>query len=687
MTTTAASNQSTAQSPELLAEEVGPRMAPPPHPARLVGLSMLMLFVELALIRWTAANNVHLVNITNFVLLASFLGIGIGFLLASSKRDLFRWTPLTLAGLVAFVLAFPVRLESLVGSGVFVGLDGRSPLSRWIDLPVIFILTAWVMAGFGQAVARLFSQFPSLDAYRYDIVGSIGGIVGFAALSFIGVPPVAWGAVVAVGFILLLGPGRRWWQWLTVAGMIAMLAVQSVSMFDTWSPYYKITAVPPPGTHGVLSVSANNIPFQTVYPIPTLHRIESFYFLPYRHVTKASLGNVLVIGAGTGNDVGVALAEGARHVDAVEIDPDLVALGRQYNPEHPYQSPRVSVHIDDGRAFVQDATQRYSLIMYSLPDSLTALTGQAAPVGLENYLLTEQAIREARAHLAPGGTFAMYNYYQPFLLDRYATTLQQIFGHAPCAELGNALGNRSQAVLTVALSGATPHCRSIWNGRVTKPVSDDRPFPYLPTASIPTYYLVVLGLILAGSLIAVRTAAGPLRRMSGFFDLFCMGGAFMLLETKNIVQFALLFGTTWYVNAIVFAGVLVSVYAAVEVARHVRLPRPALLYGVLLATLALSWVIPQSALLGLALPLRIPAATALAFAPVFLANLVFAQRFRDVASSTVAFGANLLGAIAGGILEYLSLLVGFRSLLVVVAALYALAFVSGRRSIGTTAPA
>jgi hypothetical protein len=196
---------------------------------------------------------------------------------------------------------------------------------------------------------------------------------------------------------------------------------------------------------------------------------------------------------------------------------------------------------------------------------------------------------------------------------------------------------------------------------------------------------MVLGLVLAASVLVVRVAGGPLRRLSGFVDLFWMGAAFMLLETKNIVQFALLFGTTWYVNALVFAGVLVSIYAAVELARHVSLPRPWVLYGALLAALVLAWVIPEDSLLGLVAPLRFLAAIALAFAPVFLANLVFAQRFRSVASSTTAFGANLLGAIAGGALEYLSLIFGFRFLLVVVAVLYGLAFVFGRRHLVSAA--
>jgi hypothetical protein len=211
------------------------------------------------------------------------------------------------------------------------------------------------------------------------------------------------------------------------------------------------------------------------------------------------------------------------------------------------------------------------------------------------------------------------------------------------------------------------------------PVSDDRPFPYLPTPSIPNLYLLVMGLILAGSVLIVRVAGGPFRRMVEFADLFWMGAAFLLLESKNIVQFALFFGTTWYVNSLVFAGVLLSVYAAVEMARHVKLPRPIWLYGALLVALAVSYVVPQGSLLSLPVVLRFLAATALAFAPVFLANLVFAQRFKASGSSTTAFGASLLGAIVGGVLEYLSLITGFRFLLIVVAVLYGLAFVFGRR--------
>ncbi|MHB1446667.1 MAG: spermine/spermidine synthase domain-containing protein [Acidimicrobiales bacterium] len=640
---------------------------------------MTTLFVELALIRWTSANDVFLAEIPNYVLLASFLGIGVGFLMARRHLDLFRLTPVSLGLLVAFALLTPVKMVTLSGSHRLQGLAGSAPLPEWVGLPVLFVLAGLVMAGLGQGMARQFICFESLDAYRWDILGSLGGIAAFSALSFIGLPPAVWGSCVAVAFLAIFGIRQRWWQLLGIAAMVAMLVVESAaaSGIQVWSPYYKINARPLPAQHA-LEVSANNIPFQTVYPISELRRIQPYYFLPYRHTTAANMRKVLVIGAGTGNDVAVALAHGARRVTGVEIDPELIQLGRRYNPEHAYQNPRVTIHQNDGRAFLQDSSSHYSLILYALPDARTTLTGQAAPVTLDDYLLTTQAIQAAKAHLAPNGVFSMYNYYQPFLLRRYATELYQVFGRKPCVEIGGAVGNRKLAVLTEAASGPAPNCTTYWNGRPVSPATDNHPFPYLPKPGIPTPYLLVIGFVLALSVLATRVAGGPLRLMAGFADLFFMGAAFMLLETKNIVQFALLFGTTWYVNSLVFAGVLVSVYLAVEVARHVRLPRPPVVYAALLGALITSYLMPQESLLGLPVIPRFLAATALAFAPVFLANLVFAQRFQHVSSSTVAFGSNLLGALMGGILEYLSLLTGFKFLLVVVAVLYAMAFVFGR---------
>ena len=205
---------------------------------------------------------------------------------------------------------------------------------------------------------------------------------------------------------------------------------------------------------------------------------------------------------------------------------------------------------------------------------------------------------------------------------------------------------------------------------------------------IPSFYLWWLVGILVASFVVVRRASGgPLGRMRPYADLFCMGAAFLLLETKSVVQFALLFGTTWFVNSLVFAGILLAVLAAVELARRARLPSPGVMYVALLACLAVAWVVPPSSLLSLSLVPRFLAGVGVAFAPVFVANLIFAQRFRDVGASTIAFGANLLGAMLGGVLEYLAIVTGYRNLLFAVALLYGLAFLLGRRHLTGSAAA
>lgn len=653
-----------------------------PARLRLFGLSFLMLFVELALIRWTGAKIVYLSYFSNFVLLGSFLGIGVGFLRARYRVNLFPWAPVGLALLVLFVLKFPVQVNR---SGnhllFFTSVLHTTGLPSWVTLPVIFLATAVIMAMISEGVARTFVTFRPLDAYRLDILGSIAGIAAFSALSFIDAKPVVWGSVVAVMFALLYGKRAGVLQFAALAMLVGLLAAETLTSADLWSPYYRISLF----KHGPnYLIDANGIPHQVMQP--TAGRL-GFYYLPYKQSPGNPLNNVMVIGAGSGNDVATALAEGARHVDAVEIDPEIYHLGKTLHPNHPYADPRVSVHITDGRAFLEQTTRKYDLILFALPDSLTLVSGQSS-LRLESYLFTLQAVQAARAHLVPGdGVFAMYNYYRTrWLKDRLAGTMAAAFSHRPCATTSDG----TLSMLTISVNPAAVHCTP-WRRptQVIPPASDDHPFVYLDGNTIPSMYLITLGLILLASLLSVRASAGPMRRMTGYLDLFFMGAAFLLLETKNVVQFALLFGTTWLVNALVFGGVLIAVLAAVETSRHVVIRRPALAYLALLAALLISWLVPQQTLLGLPPLPRFAAASALAFAPIFLANIVFSQRFRDTSDSATAFGANLLGAMVGGVLEYTSLIFGYRWLLILVAVLYGLAFATsraGRRITGVPLP-
>lgn len=642
-----------------------------------------MLFVELALIRWAGSYVVYLSYFSNFVLLGSFLGIGIGFLRARSPRSSFKWAPVVLAFLVVFLRIFSVEIDRSGTDLIYFGGFGAKGLPTWLMLPLIFMAVAGTLALIAEEVGRLFAAFAPLDAYRLDIAGSIAGIVAFSVLSFLRAPPIGWGLIVVAVFVLLLRPSFKAVQIVALLALVFVVGRETIDHRNSWSPYYRVsTETRQYGPDGkAIEVFVNGIPHQTVTSVSDRTLIEPFYLRPYERSPRNPLRDVLVVGAGNGTDVALALAKGAKHVDAVEIDPRLQQIGKEVHPDKPYSDPRVSVHIDDGRAFLERSNKRYDLILFALPDSLTLVSGQSS-LRLESYLFTEEAIRTARDHLSPEGAFTMYNYYrEQWLIDRLARTMTEAFGHPPCVDsVGRAGGLAS---LTAGLQPGTVECPTTNAGvGAPPPVTDDYPFLYLRERSIPRLYWVTLGLIIAASILLVRRVGGPLRQMAPFADLFFMGVAFLLLETKNVVQFALLFGTTWFVNALVFTGILLSVYAAVELARHVRLPDPRVLYLVLVGTIVIAYLVPQQRLLAMGSVGRFVAATILAFAPVFVANLVFAQRFADVSSSTTAFAANLLGAMVGGVLEYGALLTGYRALLIVVAVLYGLAFITSPRRAG-----
>ena len=658
--------------------------------SRLVLLSFLMLFVELALIRWTGSNIIYLSYFSNFVLLGSFLGIGVGFLRANARINLFNWSPVALALLVLFVRLSPIRVNRSGAQLIFFGSGPQSGLPMWVVLPIIFVAVAATMAMIAEGVARTFVLFEPLEAYRFDIMGSVLGIGGFTLLSFLRAPPLGWGLVVAALFAVLLGRRITVIQVVAVLALAGLLVQESFIANESWSPYYKVTLLPQiypdvPGQPPRVDIDVNNIPHQTVTSVASRRVTEPVYFVPYQRV-KQPPKDVLIVGAGNGTDVAIALSMGAHHVDAVEIDPRLYQVGKQLHPDHPYQNPRVTVHINDGRAFLEQTHNKYDLILFALPDSLTLVAGQSS-LRLESYLFTLEAMRTARAHLYPDGAFAMYNFYrEQWLVDRLANTLKVTYGYPPCIDSIGTVGHL--AALTIASNQANMKCETVWSasGSFPPPARDDYPFLYLRTRTIPGFYLLTLALILFASLLITRGAGGPFRQMTGYIDLFFMGAAFLLLETKNVVQFALLFGTTWLVNALVFGGILLSVLAAVELARKVKLASPRILYALLLGALVIAWIVPPHDLLKLAFAPRFIVAVVIAFLPIFLANLVFAQRFKDVGSSNIAFGANLLGAMVGGMLEYLSLVTGYRALLIVVAVLYGSAFMFETRRLRSASP-
>ena len=638
--------------------------------------SSLMLFEELALIRWLGSNIVHLSYFSNFVLLGSFLGIGAGFLISRKNWSLLALSPVLLAFTVGLVWAFPVTINREGGDIIyFTSLVTTGP-PAWLVLPLVFVLVAAILAGPAEAVGRCFGKLDNLNAYRWDLIGSLTGITAFSLLSYLQAPSPVWGVLVSAAYLALLWGPRGLLTAVSSAALIFVLVSEMLVPGTSWSPYYKVHVNQVGDYNGkaLNLITVNGVPHQLMGSADfKLNAAEEQYRTPYERRVDAPLRNVLIIGAGSGSDVAIALTKGAEHVDAVDIDPRIMQLGAELHPDHPYSDPRVTRHVNDGRAFLQSTDTKYDLILFALPDSLALVNG-ASQIRLESFLFTEEALASARAHLTDQGVFAMYNYYREnWLIDRLGHTAETAFGHAPCMDLFAA----HQAVVTVAKDPANQNCgpeNHVIGADVIAPATDDRPFLYFKGGFIPGEYLWVLAGILAISVLTVRILGGRFSGMRNYADLFFMGAAFLLLETKNIATFALLFGTTWLVNALVFAGVLLVVLAAVEVTRRFKTPPLPVVFGGIAASLLVAYLVPPEVLLPLPMMPRLAVAVVLMFLPIFLANIAFAKRFAASDSSQAAFGINLLGTIVGGCLEYGALLTGYRNLLIVVGVLYLVAF-------------
>ena len=232
----------------------------------------------------------------------------------------------------------------------------------------------------------------------------------------------------------------------------------------------------------------------------------SLYRKPYERITDGRPRRVLIVGAGTGSDVAIALRRGARRVDAVEIDPKILEIGRRRHPDRPYDDPRVVTHVNDGRAFLERTDQRFDLILFALPDSLALVTGAGA-IRLESYLFTREALEAARRRLSEHGGFAMYNYYrEQWLVDRYARTVAEAFGHEPCVDALPGAGR--QVAISVAVHPGDQNCSPEAADSRVAPATDDKPFPYFRGGMLPMLYLAALVAVVLGSLAPCASSEG-----------------------------------------------------------------------------------------------------------------------------------------------------------------------------------
>jgi hypothetical protein len=664
--------------------------------------SFLVLFLETALIRWLPAYVRLLAYFSNFILLASFLGIGIGCLLAKRRRNLFVWFPL-----VQFLVIFAVdrlRLEvALPSTSTIYFSSGTTapvvPLESTLLLPLLFVSVAALFVAVAHRMGRDLSGRPPLDAYVVNLLGSLAGVAAFAVVSWLELPPSVWfgiGAAAAAPFAL---QDRRWIAGCNIVLLAASVAVvHRMEVGSLWSPYYRITLYQDKAD---TVVEVNHIFHQSMAPVA---QKEYFYQWPYT-VFGDTFDEVLILGAGSGTDVAAALRHGAKHVTAVDIDPVILRLGAERHPDKPYSDPRVTVVNDDARHFLRTTTKRYDLVVFALIDSLTVQSSFAG-VRLESYMFTQESFEAVRERLSARGVMVLYNYFrEKWLVDRLANTSAAVFGRDPLGHV-----HQDRAYLAVMLAGprvaelnappplpddvlaygqshAPSPAHALARDASVVVATDDWPFLYMRSPDLPRHYLAALALILAASALAVWLTRGQpgssgLAQVNPWsWHFFFLGAGFMLLETKSIVQFALLWGSTWSSASLAIASVLVMALASALVASRVNIRRRGLVAGALLALIAVNYLVPvgrvtfdsrivESLFYGL-----------LVFSPVFCAGLLFSSSFKESSSTADDFGANLLGAMIGGVGEYLSLLAGYRFLLLLVALCYVAAILARRRTL------
>ncbi|HEY6488092.1 MAG: hypothetical protein WCC26_04780 [Terracidiphilus sp.] len=668
--------------------------------------SFAALYFELTIIRYLSTEIRVFAYFKNMALIASFFGIGFGMILGGPPKTIKRLFPL-IAGALFLLITYAtvLRLTHLpIPSSDYVmwGIQPIAPDGRWfipwlILMFVIYLVVVpgilWLVVAFfsvlGGLVGECLAEFPPLQGYGVNLGGSFAGILVFTLLSILGLPPVVW-----VGFgLLTLVPFFLRQRWAVPIFVLVTCACAFSSQSQTyWSPYYRITVTalaPPPGWPRTAAylIDVNHDYHQVILDLskeftarePTAepnHYGRPIYELPYRFAPNP--GRVLIVGAGTGNDVASALRHGAAHVDAVEIDPFIVSLGRKFHPEHPYDSAKVTVYVDDARAFFKKADQKYDLIVFGYLDSHTLLSGLSS-IRLDNYVYTLESFKEARKLLQKDGVLVLgFGTGDSFVSDRLFATLTSAFGTPPLAYYKK---NEMAGVLFVEGRTADPTLDSDFpeiSGELkARPAhailaTDQWPFLYLRSRTIPFAMWSVLALILYFAASAVQKQV-PLKSLASRqgLHLFFLGAGFMLLETKGVTELSLLFGSTWIVNSVV----IISFLGMGLLANTFVLFRPVsriVAYVFLFLVLITSMFLPYSLFAGLPAIWRVVVPATLAGLPVFFSGLIFSRSFRDVISPSQALGINLLGAVVGGSLENLVMIGGTPILGILALLLYGL---------------
>jgi hypothetical protein len=664
--------------------------------------SALLLFGELLAIRWLTIEVPAIKIFPNLVLLVVLVAASAG--LADTGRFKVK-TPVLMAALTILLgtVIFSVAL-GLPAMSIKVGFT--SPLLIVFHFALLFLLIGCLLAIFiniGRLLGEGFANLKPLRAYSVNLLGSLAGIIMVASISAFQVPPPVW--IVACGLLCLpLAPKRL------VAGATAVFAVAAsiTTLGSYWSPYSKLDVTALKGlTDEVIGsdnfvVNSNNHPFHLALRMLTDEQsarlassklsaqnglVRHYYdSLQVSFQAAPKHDRVLVLGGGSGNDVAYALAHGAKHVDVVEIDPIISRFGKELHPDKPYVDQRVTLYTEDARTFLRYSKEKYDLIEFAYLDPGNTLN-TASFIRVDNFVYTVPAIKSALEHLNPDGLLSLsFGTGGPSpVTRRLYQTIGAANGTPPIAFVDDpwdsVLFLAGPAATATNVSEHSPSPYRHWpradEKTASQPSTDDWPFLFLEddVSGAILYFGVLLVAVVLPAVLLTKADEKTIGRQA-WGNMFFLGQAFMLVETKSITQMSLFFGATWLSSSAVVGCILMLAFAANWLASKIKSSVVWPYYCGLAIALVLDYCFTVPSASSLHPMLMVAISTLVSCLPVFFGGLIFSLCFRQAKAPQIYLSANLLGVAVGGLTENLCLLSGIKSLIIIAGVLYGLSLIA-----------
>lgn len=675
-------------------------------------ISFCILFTELLLIRLIGTEIRIFAYIPNLILLATFVGSGVGMLM-NKKLPLF----LSLISVVAISLILTTGYFKSI-TEVFAAISDsfiwftiqttKSLITGILMTMFIFLLTLFAFIPMGQYLGQLLEKSKRINVdYSVNIIFSLLGIVSFSYLSSLFVNPYF---ALILPIILLGYLCFEYNKPATILSIFLFLPIVIGELIGSgnkthWSAYQKLQIVDLPanpmlpegkmlnvndvGYMGLLDLSkeaeekqiSEKMKSYNVNLEPENYNFLNQYDIPF--LINPNRENALIIGAGGGNDVAGAVRAGIQEVTAVEIDKKIVELGKELHPEDPYNQENVLINIDDGRSFLRKTDKKFDFVIMGLTDSHT-LNSNLTNVQLDNFLYTTESMQEVNEVLKDDGIlFLSFDVRKPWIGDRIKNSISNAFGHEPFIfSMQNVppfygwggvffVASKNPETLDKYLEQNTDLSNYLKTlevnfGEAEKTLTDNWPYLYLESPRIPRIHFIV-------STVIILTFLGFALKLNIFSNFnrtsFLLGTGFLLYEFQNIGKTSLLYGNTWVTNVYIISAILGLILIANYLDTKIKINLKTL-YILLILAFGLQLITPLAYLnntSGVIKYLFVPLYLNL---PLLFSGLIFIKLFSKAKDKKFFFGSNLLGSAFGGLLAFLSYIFGIKSLLVVSLIIY-----------------